>query len=135
MASLFARQLGGSRHHAPSIIFMAVHVMLMAAVLCFYFSPRVALRSLIHFTGVRQLRGMPCTLRLRVGLELRELLLGQGPRSVGEPLCESRQFHVPCGPPLIVSYTVLILRGDGVGIKYHVLDVAPQAVVPAGRAA
>ena len=97
----------------------------------------MALATLLHVSGFGLLRG---TVRIRLGIALHvgergsisalslfvaphELLLGQGPRSVGEPWCEARQFHGPGGPPQIVTYAVLVLRGNGVGIKNHILDV------------
>ena len=52
-----------------------------------------------------------------------ELLLGQGPCSVGEPWRESREFHWPGGPPQIMKYVVLVLRGNGVRIENNILNV------------
>ena len=142
MPCSFGRQLGGARRSVSSSPWLAVHLMLKAAALFFGYSTRVALHTLIHSSGVGQLRGMPCTLRLRVGIELcvcargtisalsvciapHELPLGQGPCSVGEPWREPREFHWPGGPPQVVKYALLVLRGNGMCIENHVLDVGP----------
>ena len=151
MPCSFGRRMGGVRRDNGGCRFMcsvafspplAVHLLLQAAAPVFGWSTLGAFHTLILSSGVGELSDMLRSSRFRVGLVLcvsaRQLfsdlgifvaphkhLLGQGPRSVGEPFGEPRQFHVPGGPPQIVAYAVLILRGNGVGIKNYVLDVGP----------